>query len=246
MSRDQDNAVDVVYGKRAVLEALQFPNSVQRVYFAKDTKASGTDDAVTLARAARIPFDFVPQAKLNEIAGVRDHQGIAAKVSPIAFTPLEQCLKACSPNAVLVALDHVQHPKNLGMIVRTAAAVGASGVLLPSRGGALPGADAVRASAGTMYRVPMVQCSNLAQALRKAKDRGFWIYGLAGEGDASIFETDFPDRVVLVIGNETDGLRPVTRKTCDALVRIPLAEGVESLNASIAAGIALYQAHRPG
>jgi len=241
---ETESASEVVSGKNTVLEALQNPNIVQRLYLAKDTKAKGANEAVTLAREGRIPFDFVPQAKLNELAGTREHQGIAAKISPIAYTPLDACLAECPPQATLIALDQIQHPKNLGMIVRTAAAAGVSGVLVPARGGALPSAEVLRASAGTLFRVPIVKCPNLSQALRHVQEAGFWVYGLAADGPETVFDTRWPDRSVLVIGNETSGLRPGVRKACDALVGIPLAEGVDSLNAAVAAGIALFQARR--
>ncbi len=244
MNAETDSPANIVVGRNTVLEALQNPNIVQRLYLAKDSKAKGADEAIALARDGRIPFDFVPQAKLNEIAGTRDHQGIVAKISPIAYTPLKDCLSACPPQATLVALDQIQHPKNLGMIVRTAAAAGASGVLVPARGGALPSEEVLRASAGTLFRVPIVKCPNLCQALRQVQDAGFWVYGLAADAPETVFETQWPDRRVLVIGNETSGLRPVVRKACDAQVRIPIADGVESLNAAVAAGIALFQARR--
>jgi len=247
MKRDTtevESMPDIVSGKNTVLEALQNPNTVQRLYLAKDTKAKGTTEAVALARAGQIPFDFVPQAKLNELSGTRDHQGIVAKISPMAYTPLEVCLAACPAQATLIALDQIQHPKNLGMIIRTAAAAGASGVLVPARGGALLSAEVLRASAGTVFRVPIVKCPNLSQSLRKIQDSGFWVYGLAADAPETVFDTRWPDRSVLVIGNETSGLRPGVQKACDAHVRIPIAEGVESLNAAVAAGIALFQARR--
>ena len=241
---DTDSSSGVVSGRNTVLEALQNPNTVQRLYLAKDSKAKGANEAVALARDGRIPFDFVPQAKLNELAGTREHQGIVAKISPIAYTPLDVCLAACPPQATLIALDQIQHPKNFGMIVRTAAAAGASGVLVPARGGALLSAEVLRASAGTLFRVPIVKCPNLGQALRHAQDAGFWVYGLASDAPETVFDARWPDRSVLVIGNETSGLRPGVRKACDALVGIPIAAGVESLNAAVAAGIALFQARR--
>jgi 23S rRNA (guanosine2251-2'-O)-methyltransferase len=232
----------MVAGRNAVMEALHNPNIVQRLYVAKDSKAKGADEAIALARAGKIPFDFVPQAKLNELAGTREHQGIAAKITPIAYTPLETCLAQCGASATLIALDQIQHPKNLGMIVRTAAAAGASGVLVPTRGGAAPSHEVLRASAGMLFRVPLVKCGNLSQTLRQLRDAGFWVYGLDAAGDESVFDIKWPDRRVLVIGNESGGIRPGVRKACDALVRIPLAEGVESLNAAVAAGIVMFQA----
>ncbi|MBI5094862.1 MAG: 23S rRNA (guanosine(2251)-2'-O)-methyltransferase RlmB [Candidatus Hydrogenedentes bacterium] len=230
-----------IHGLNAVREALRTGHGVNRVYFAKESRAHGAAELIAEVRAARIPFDFVPQAKLNELADTREHQGVVALVSPKDYTPLEDCLAQCTPKAILLVLDQVQHPKNLGMLVRTAAGAGASGVLLTARGGALLDDTVLRASAGMIFRVPIVLCANLAQTLRALTAAGFWVYGLDAEGPENVFTLPWADRCALVVGNESEGLRPTVRKACDALVRIPLAAGADSLNVSVAAGIAMFQ-----
>jgi 23S rRNA (guanosine2251-2'-O)-methyltransferase len=232
----------VVFGVNAVKEALQAGGRVNRLYLAKESRVREAEALVQLARDQRIPFDFVPQAKLNDLCDTREHQGVAATVSPVAYAELDECLAQCGEKAVLLALDQVQHPKNLGLLVRTAAGSGASGVLVPARGGALLDESVVRASAGTVFRVPIVNCPNMARALGTLREAGFWIYGLDGAGEESVFDLPWADRTVVVLGNETGGLRPVVRKACDALVRIPLAGGLDSLNVAVAGGVALFQA----
>lgn len=235
-------ARDIVHGVNAVREALAAEGRVTRLYLAREQRVRDADALIAQARAARVPFDFVPLAKLNAMTGPHEHQGVAARVSPAAFTPLSACLAACPEHAVLLALDQVQHPKNLGMILRSAAGAGASGVLLPARGGALPDETVIRASAGMAFHVPLVACPNLGQALRTVRDAGFWIYALDAEEGADVFAMDWPKRVALVLGNERRGVRPGVAKACDGRVRIPLRPGVESLNVAVAASIALFQA----
>ena len=235
-------AGEVVYGINAVREALETGGRVNRLYLARESRVRDAEALVELARARRIPFDFVPQAKLNALCDTREHQGVAATVSPMAYADFEECLAHCGAKSLLLALDQVQHPKNLGLLVRTAAGSGASGVLVPARGGALLDESVVRASAGTVFRVPIVNCPNMARALGALRDAGFWVYGLDGAGEETVFDLPWANRSVLVLGNETGGLRPGVRKACDALVRIPLAGGLDSLNVAVAGGVALFQA----
>lgn len=230
----------VVSGVRAVTEALAQVRSVNRVYIAKESHAKAANELALRAKAAGIAVDYVPQAKLNDLTDTRDHQGVAAAISPIDYVPLDDCVAACPKQSTLLMLDQVQHPKNLGMIIRSAAGAGASGVIVPARRGALLDASVVRASAGTVFQVPIVAEKNLSQSVRKLRDAGMWVFGLEGKAARSIYDVDWPDRVVLVAGNESEGIRPGLQKVCDELVRIPLAEGVESLNVSVAVSVALF------
>jgi len=232
----------VIFGQNAVQEALRAKGRVNRLYVARDTKVRGLEALIAAAKQADVPFDFVPQAKLNELAETPEHQGVVATVSPVAYTPLEECLNRCGPKALLLVLDQVQHPKNLGLLIRTALGAGASGVILPERGGALMDDEVVRASAGAVFHIPVAVCGNVSQMLGTLKDCGFWVYALDGGGDANVFEVDWADRTALVLGNETNGIRPGVLKAADVIVRIPLAGGLESLNVAVASGIALFQA----
>ena len=236
----------VVFGRNAVEEALRSPGRVSRLFLARESRARWAAAAVDLARAQKVRFDFVPQAKLNRLAGTREHQGVVAVISPVAYVSLEDCLASCAEHATLLALDRVKNRKNTGLLVRTALGAGASGVLLVARGGALLDEEVVRASAGAVFHVPLVYCGNLPSALRTLRDAGFWAYGLDARDGGDVFDVSWPRRVVLVVGNETEGLRPGVRKVCDELVRIPLAGGLDSLNVAVAAGIALFQVRRQG
>lgn len=231
----------LVYGLNAVREALRAGNRVNRLYLAKESRAASTA-LLDAARKQGVPFDFVPQAKLNAMTETHEHQGVAAAISPVEYVSLEHCLAGCPSQASLLLLDRIQHPKNVGLLIRTAAGAGAAGVLLTARGGALPDDAVLRASAGALFHVPVVCCHNLAEAIRALQRSGFWVYGLDAKGAENVFEVAWADRSAIVVGNESGGLRPGIRKACDALVRIPLTNRIDSLNAAVAAGIALFQA----
>ena len=231
-----------IHGRNAVEEALQSPGRVNRILVAKESRAQWLSDIIDTARADKVRVDTVPQAKLNRIAGTREHQGVVAVVSPLDYTPLADCLANCPRQATLLVVDQIQNPKNLGMLIRTAVGAGAAGVLLAGRGGALLDEDVVRASAGTVFHIPIVKCRNICQALRDLKKEDFWIYGLDAHGEQDLFQISWPDRVALVLGNETAGLRPNVTKLCDTMVRIPLAGGIDSLNIVVAGSVAMFQA----
>jgi len=230
-----------IFGFNAVRESLRASGRTNRLYIAKETKVRGRGELIELARAAGVPVEWVPLAKVNDLAGSKEHQGVVATISPVDYTSLDDCLAKCPSQATLLVLDQVQHPKNLGLIIRTALAAGACGLLVPVRGGALLNDAVLRASTGALLHLPVVRCNNVSQTLRRLREEGFWIYGLAGEGGENLFHVQWPDRIVLVAGNESEGLRPGVRKACDVLARIPLANEVESLNVSIASAIALFQ-----
>lgn len=231
----------VVCGIHAVSEALRAGNFVNRVYFAKESRGRGVNKILEAVRAARVSFDFVPQAKLNELGSTREHQGVVAEVSPLEYVSLESCLASCPAQATLLVLDQVQHSRNVGMLIRSALGAGAQGVLLSARGGALIDDHVLRSSAGAAFHLPIVSCANVARSLRQLREHGFWVYGLDAGGTESVFELAWPTRSALVVGNETSGVRHGVAKECDAMVRIPLAGGLESLNAAVAGSVALFQ-----
>ncbi|GMU93859.1 MAG: 23S rRNA (guanosine(2251)-2'-O)-methyltransferase RlmB [Candidatus Hydrogenedentota bacterium] len=232
----------IIYGVKAVGEALYAGGRVNRIYFAKESRAHGVGELLRAAKATRVPFDMVPQAKLNELTGTREHQGVAAAISPVEYVSMQRLLSSCPDRAILLVLDQVQHPRNLGMLLRTAACAGAMGVILTARGGALMDDEVLRASAGAVFHVPIAIAGNAAQTVRDLKKHGFWSYALDAKAGDSVFTIRWADRCALVLGNETKGLRPTVYNACDAAVRIPLARDFDSLNVAVAGAIVLYQA----
>ena len=235
---------EIIVGAHAVGEALRVPGRVHRLYIVSDAKAIDGADLAATAREAKIPVEYVPLAKLNSLASTKEHQGSAAAISPVTYISLPELMATCPDRASLLILDRIQHTRNAGMIVRTAAAAGASGIIVPSRGSAKIDETLIRASAGALFHIPIARVSNIAQALRQLQDAGFWCFGLdAAEGE-NIYEAKWPARYAFVLGNESDGMRPGVKKNCDSLIHIPIESGAESLNVALAAGIALFEARR--
>lgn len=169
-----------------------------------------------------------------------DHQGVAAEVGPYPYAEPRALLRS---HTLLVALDEVQDPQNLGAVIRTATAAGA-GVIIPRHRAAEITAAVVKASAGTTERASVAQVRNLADFLAEAKKAGFWVYGASGRADGGYAAQDYSYPTCFVMGSEGEGLGRRVASMCDAMVRIPLAGGVESLNVSVSAGILLYEAVR--
>ncbi|MEW6220346.1 MAG: 23S rRNA (guanosine(2251)-2'-O)-methyltransferase RlmB [Thermodesulfobacteriota bacterium] len=174
------------------------------------------------------------------------HQGVVAAVSPFAYLPLDDLLAqvAGRPEAVLVLLDGIEDPRNLGAVIRAAAAAGADGLILTKDRAAPLSAAAVKASAGLAARLPVCRVTNLGQAMTRLKEAGFWLHGTAADAPASLYQTDLAGRIGLVVGSEGRGIRPGVRRHLDGLVAIPMAAGVESLNVAVAAAVVLFEIRR--
>lgn len=237
---ETDKEGGALWGLHEVAEALLAGHPVDRIYFSHQAKGPLVDRIKDLARERQVRFDFVEVGKLGQLAGTRQHQEVVARTSPVRYRPLAEVLAAAPPTCTLLALDQVHFAGNLGLAIRTAAGAGAAGVLLPARGGALVNDEVVRAASGAVFRLPLVSCANLAKDLQLLKEAGFWIYGLEAGSGGEFGAVDWPPRRVVVAGNETRGLRPLVRKTCDALVQIPLAGGMDSLNVAVAVGVVLF------
>ena len=225
----------ILYGRNAVLEALRGPRAVRRAWVEDDRLA----DAV---RAAGVPFEAVGAATLEDVCGSPAHQGIACEAAPYSYADPAALLQADQP--LVVALDQVQDPQNLGAICRTAEAVGATGVVIPERRAAEVTPAVCRASAGAVEHLAVARVRNLADFLGEAKRAGAWVYGADASGMRPYTDVDWAGPVVVVLGSEGRGLRPRVREACDDLVKLPLHGRVESLNVSAAAAVLLYEAVR--
>jgi 23S rRNA (guanosine2251-2'-O)-methyltransferase len=213
-------AGEFIYGRNPVREAQRGRRRVHRVWTAEDTDP----------------------AELTRRAGSPDHQGIVAEVDPYPYADPNSLLRA--PDALVVALDQVQDPRNLGAICRSAEAAGASGVVIPERRAASITAAACKASAGAVEHLAVARVRNLADWLGVARDAGAWVYGADAEAEAAFSTLDLSGRVVLVLGGESSGLRPRVAAGCDVMARIPTVGKVGSLNVSAAAAVLLFTASR--
>lgn len=247
------SVTDIVAGRNAVLEALRAQMPVTRVYIASRLDADDrTKEILELAAARSLPFVEGSKLELDRITGNAVHQGIAIQVPPYEYADVEDLLDRAESSgspALIVALDGVTDPHNLGAVLRSAGAFGAHGVLVPERRSAGVTASAWKVSAGAAARVPVARATNLTRELEALKKAGCFVVGLDAGGDVEMGEVAFAtDPLVLVVGSEGKGLSRLVRETCDAVASIPIAADTESLNAAVAGGIALYEVarHRRG
>jgi 23S rRNA (guanosine2251-2'-O)-methyltransferase len=227
-----------VYGRRAVREALRGPREVLELWASE--RALAAEPWLRENGGPRVHVK--PERELTEAAGTRDHQGVFARVEPYRYADAYEL--AQQPAPLLVCLDRVTDPRNLGAVARSAEGAGATGVIVPAHGSAMVTPAVCRTSAGAVEHIPVAVVQNLARYLSEVKGPDLWVYGAAGEDGKAMWETDLTGGAAFVFGAEGRGLRPLVRRTCDELVSIPLAGSVESLNVSVAAAVLLYEARR--
>jgi 23S rRNA (guanosine2251-2'-O)-methyltransferase len=234
-----------VHAVRVLLE--RSPGRVRRVLLAGGRDARRLDELRELAARAGVPVMEADDATLGRLSGGVRHQGVVAEVAPRAVDPetqLEEALDAAGAAALLLVLDGVQDPHNLGACLRSADAAGVAAVIVPRDRAAGLTPVVRKVAAGAAETVPLVPVVNLARTLRELKARGVWLVGADDTAGRTLYDADLTGPVALVLGSEGEGMRRLTRECCDQLVAIPMAGAVESLNVSVAAGVALFEAVR--
>ena len=227
---------DLVYGRRAVRELYRGPREVLEVWATERAAAQSP----WLDAGPRVQVK--PERALTEAAETRNHQGLVAWCDPFRYADGWDLKSAEWP--LLVCLDQITDPQNLGAVIRSAEGAGATGVVLPSHGSARVTPAVCRASAGAVEHLPIAVVPNLARYLADIKGPQLWAYAADPEGSLSMWDADLTGGLALVLGAEGRGIRPLVRRTCDALIAIPLAGHVGSLNVSVAAAVLLYEARR--
>jgi 23S rRNA (guanosine2251-2'-O)-methyltransferase len=223
-----------------VAEALRAGTALERIMIAQGAGGPRLQEIIDLARRASVPVRFEPRASLERLAGSSAHQGVIALGAARKYADIESVAEA----EMLVVLDGVEDPHNLGAIVRTAHAAGAGAVIIPERRAASVTDVVAKAAAGALEHLPVVRVTNINRSLEDLKERGYWIYGLDERGTQTHDQTDYAQRSVLVLGGEGKGLHEQVRKHCDVIVRIPMAGQISSLNVSVAAGVVLFEWRR--
>jgi 23S rRNA (guanosine2251-2'-O)-methyltransferase len=238
---------DVVYGVHAVEETFAAGGTLRRLHIGEERKHDPVlRGLIERAREAKVLLRFEPRAFFAQFP-YKAHQSVVAVGEPFVYAELEKLLvaRASGRARLLVVLDHITDPHNLGAIIRTAECAGADAVIIPDRRAAGVNATVRKAAAGAAAHLPIARPANIAAALRAVKKAGIWVAGAAlGTGAIEHTKADFDRDLALVIGAEGHGISPVVRKECDYLVHIPLLGKIGSLNASVAAGILLYEALR--
>ncbi|HTQ96811.1 MAG TPA: 23S rRNA (guanosine(2251)-2'-O)-methyltransferase RlmB [Candidatus Acidoferrum sp.] len=240
--------MDRLTGIHAVREALEAGSALDRIVIAKGRQDSRIEEIVQLARGRGIAVRFEDRGQLDRLAATKDHQGVVALAAARAAVTLEDILARANQSkgqiGLIVLLDGVEDPHNLGAVIRTALAAGAHGVVIPERRAAGLTDTVARASAGALAHLPVAKVTNLARAMEDLKEAGYWLVGLDERGDKSYTEVDYTTPTGIVMGGEGEGLHELTRKRCDFVVSLPTSGPVKSLNVSVATGVVLFEAVR--
>jgi 23S rRNA (guanosine2251-2'-O)-methyltransferase len=232
-----------ICGVHAVFEALASRRvPIERIHVARETHSTKLKDILDLARQQGISVRKEDKIILDRLAEGEVHQGIIAIAGALAYSDFEILFR--SPTPLVVVLDGVEDPHNLGAVIRTAEACGASGVLVPERHSAPLSATVAKASAGASSYVPVVRAKNLVNAIDKLKERGLWVVGVDPAGTQIWTEFDYKTPTAVVLGGEHRGLRRLVREHCDSLVRLPMLGKIASLNISVAAAVVMYEVVR--
>ncbi|HSY33832.1 MAG TPA: 23S rRNA (guanosine(2251)-2'-O)-methyltransferase RlmB [Verrucomicrobiae bacterium] len=239
--------IDRLTGINAVREALQAGSAIDRVVIARGRQDTRTEEIVQLARGRGIAVRFEDRSQIDRLANTKDHQGVVALAAARAAGSLDDILahaKAGGHGGLIVLLDGVEDPHNLGAIIRTALAAGAQGVVIPERRAVGLTDTVARASAGALVHLPIARVTNLARTMEELKEAGYWLIGLDETADKTYTQVDYTSSVGIVLGGEGKGLHELTRKRCDFVVSLPTSGPVKSLNVSVAAGVVLFEALR--
>ncbi|NMG18639.1 23S rRNA (guanosine(2251)-2'-O)-methyltransferase RlmB [Brasilonema bromeliae] len=247
ISSEQSEDTDLIYGRHPVLSALENERDLNRIWITSRLRYDPRFHSLILrAKENGAIIDEVEPKRLDQITEQANHQGVAAQIAPYAYIDLDELIaKAKSEtDPVIVVADGITDPHNLGAIIRTAEALGAQGMVIPQRRASGITSTVMKVAAGALENFLVVRAVNLQRALEELKAAGFWIYGTATEASEPMHTVKFNGPIVLVVGSEGEGLSILTQRHCDFLVSIPLQGKTPSLNASVAAGMALYEIYR--
>jgi 23S rRNA (guanosine2251-2'-O)-methyltransferase len=242
MQQESGDHLDVVYGINSVREAIS-SRSVDFVMITQGYHNPRLQEIIDGCRAAGISLRFSPRIAVERAAGTPQHQNVVAVCTPKAYDDVAD-LVAQVEHPLLVALDGVEDPANLGAVIRTVVATGARGIIIPERRAAGLSPAVARAAAGAMEHVKVARVTNLVRTLADLKSQNLWVYGFESDAPKSYTELDYSQGCVLVMGGEGHGLHRLVREACDERAHIPLLGPVSSLNVSVAAGVVLYEAVR--
>lgn len=238
---------DVLVGRNAVTEALKSGRGINKLWIASGDREGSVSEIAALAKERGIVVQYVERAKIEALAGGHCHQGVLAYVAPVPYAELDDILKAAEEKGeapFLVLLDELEDPHNLGALLRTADATGVHGILIPKRRSVSLNATVAKTSAGAVEYVPVARIGNIAQTLKKLKEKGFWVAGADMDGEKAYYEADITGPLVLVVGSEGRGMSRLTKEACDFIVSMPMVGRINSLNASVAGSILMYESMR--
>lgn len=233
---------DIIAGRNPVSEAIRSSRTIDKIFVAKGGRTGAIVGILAKAKEKKIPVKEVDSRKLDFLSGGANHQGIIAVAAVKEYSDIEDIFALAeerNEKPFIVVLDEIEDPHNLGAIIRTAECTGAHGIIIPKRRSATLSYSVGKASAGAIEYVPVARVTNIANTIDQLKDKGLWVYGADMNG-IDYSQTDFDGAVALVIGNEGKGISRLVREKCDAIVSLPMKGKINSLNASVAAGVLMY------
>jgi 23S rRNA (guanosine2251-2'-O)-methyltransferase len=243
--RQAKSSENYCWGRNPVLFLLsRNPSRCLKVFISKTMRGAWVSNITELCSEAGLPFTFVGLDAMSAMTGGENHQGVAAVVSPADVLDFSEALEIVSPSpqtAMAVIMDHVEDPRNMGAIIRSAEAAGALFAAFPLRRGALPTGTVAKTSAGASLRFPLASLGSVANAVREAQKAGFWTIGLDEEAPGTIYDSPLPARCMFVVGGESSGVSRTAGANCDELLRVPMEGGGGSLNASVAASVCMFE-----
>lgn len=251
MRNNKENSVkekalreDLIEGRNAVLEALKSNRTIEYILIASGNTTGSINKIIAVARENKVVIKEVDRKKLDSMSVTGSHQGVMAIVTPYKYCEVEDIIeyaKDKNEKPFVLVLDEIEDPHNLGSIIRTAEICGVHGIVIPKRRNVGVTPIVYKTSAGAIEHMKIAKVSNINNAIDKLKENGLWIYGADMHGENYCFQSDFSGSIALVIGSEGKGISNLTKNKCDVLVKIPMVGQITSLNASVAAGILMYE-----
>ena len=246
--RSQEAEADgLIEGRNAVIEALRAGTAIDKIYIARGETDATLGHIASTARNKGVVVTEADRRKLDGMSRTKSHQGVIAVAAVREYASVEDILNAAREKGeppLIVVCDELSDPHNLGAVIRTAECAGAHGVIIPKRRSAGLTAIVAKTSAGAVSYLPVARVPNLTAVLKELKDEGLWVFGAAADGGTSLYDADLKGPAAIVIGSEGEGMSRLVRETCDVLLRIPMKGKLNSLNASAAAAVLLYEAVR--
>ncbi len=238
---------NIIEGRNPVIEALRSGRDIEKILISKGNKEGSIKKIMAMAKENRVFIQYVDKNKINQISTSGAHQGVIAYVAAYRYHELEEILDAArskEEDIILIILDEITDPHNLGSIIRTADAVGVHGVIIPKRRSVGLTAAVAKTSAGAIEYVPVTRVTNLSRTIDYLKEQGIWVVGADMDGEKLHYDSDLAGNIAFIIGSEGKGISRLVKEKCDFLVKLPMKGRVSSLNASVAASILMYEALR--
>lgn len=248
MGREKkEDANKLIFGIRPVIEAIRAGKEIEKIFFQQGTGSALMAELNDEIKKYKIPFQFVPAEKLNNLMKSKNHQGVIAQLSPVTYRDIEDIIPTVfekGETPLVIILDRITDVRNFGAISRSSECAGVHALIIPSKGSAQINSDAIKTSAGALYQIPVCRSENLRQTCDFLKRSGLQIIACTEKTDETIYDTDFSLPTAIILGSEEDGISDEYLKLSDGKAKIPLFGKIESLNVSVSAGITLYEVVR--